>query len=76
MADDAPERKLVLAELRCAYLRAKSAEVEIEFISSALKDGLITPADAIHALDALGWAGFMSCNAVVKIRKACGADVG
>ena len=49
---------------------------EIQFISSALKDGLITPADALYALEQLGWTGFLSCEAVLKIRKACGADVG
>jgi hypothetical protein len=74
--DTAPLRKLVLAELRCAYLRAKSAENEIEFIASALHDDLITPADAIEALEQQGWTGFMTAEVMLKIRKACGADVG
>lgn len=71
-----PIKKLVLAELRCAYLRAKSAENEIEFIASALRDDLITPADAMEALEYQGWAGFMTADVMVKIRRACGADVG
>lgn len=75
MADEAPLRKLVLAELRCAYLRAKSAENEIEFIASALRDNLITPADAIEALECQGWTGFMTADVMLKIRKACGANV-
>lgn len=71
-----PIKKLVLAELRCAYLRAKSAENEIEFIASALRDDLITAADAMEALEYQGWAGFMTPDVMVKIRRACGANAG
>ena len=74
--DAAPLRKLVLAELRCAYLRAKLAETEIEFLASCLRDGLIGPNAALREAEQMGWAGFMSPDIVAQIRKACGADVG
>ncbi len=74
--DTAPLRKLVLNELRCAYLRAKLAETAIEFIASALRDDLINPADAIAAIEAECLSGFMTIGVLDKIRKACGADVG
>lgn len=73
---DPPIRKLVLAELRCAYLRAKSAETEIEFIASALRDNLVGPLEAMEWLEYAGWGGFLSPEVTLKLKRACGADVG
>lgn len=76
MPDDKAIRDFVLAELRCAHLRAKSAQVEIEFIGDALKQDFITPADALMGLEAQGWGGFLDPIILAKLRAACGVDVG
>lgn len=76
MPDDKAIREFVLAELRCAYLRAKSAQVEIEFISDGLKHEFITPADALSGLEQQGWGGFLDPIILAKLRQACGVDVG
>ena len=41
-------REYVLAELRCALLRAKLAALEIEAIATALRFGLVEPEQAVH----------------------------
>lgn len=64
-------RELVLAELRCASLRAKSAEMEIGFIGSALKAGAISCEDALLSLEAQGWNGFLDPLIMSKLRAAC-----
>ncbi len=76
MNDVTVVRNLVLAELRIALLRAKSAQAEIEFIGEGLKRGIISPVDAIKGLEAQGWVGFFDAHIVEKLRRACGADVG
>jgi hypothetical protein len=76
VSDEAAIHKLVLAELRIALLRAKSAQAEIEFIAEGLNRGILTPADALVGLDAQGWSGFLDATAIVKLRQACGVDVG
>jgi hypothetical protein len=45
-----PNLEYVLAELRCAALRAKLWQNDIEAIGLALKGGLISPEQAIEAL--------------------------
>jgi hypothetical protein len=64
-------RELVLAELRCAQLRAKTAQIEIEFIGTALKHGFISPKDALLGLEGQGWHGFLDPILVSKLRAAC-----
>jgi hypothetical protein len=64
-------RELVLAELRCASMRAKSAELEIGFIGQALKAGAISARDALLALDDQGWSGFLDPLILSKIRAVC-----
>lgn len=54
--------RLVLAELRCAYLRAKTAEMEIQQVSELLKFGAIGAGDALVALERMGWAGFLGAD--------------
>lgn len=76
MPDDTAIRNLVLAELRIALLRAKSAAAEIEFIGEGLNRGIITPQDALAGLDCQGWSGFLDAHIIVKLRQACGVDVG
>jgi hypothetical protein len=71
-----PARDLLLAELRIALMRAKSAQAEIEFIGRAFRDGIISPRETLAALEDLGWCGFLQPELMDKIRKACGADVG
>ncbi len=61
-ADTNVMRELVLAELRCAFLRAKSAELEIQQISELLKLGGIEPAAALIALEQLGWASLLGAE--------------
>lgn len=67
-------RELVLAELRCAHLRAKSAGIEIEFIGTALRHGLISPEDALLSLEGQGWYGFLDPLVISRLRAACRAD--
>ena len=70
-------RTLLLAELRIALLRARSAQSEIEFLGKALADDILTEAEVIEVLtNDIGWAGFLPATLMEKIRKACGADVG
>lgn len=76
MSDAAAFRDLILAELRIAHLRAKSAQMEIEFIANGLKRGIITPKDALLGLEAQGWGGFLDAQIIEKFRQACGVDVG
>ena len=50
----------LLAELRCAALRARVVQADLEAIGLALKDGLITPDQALellHEADALRLVG-------------------
>jgi len=54
--------RLVLAELRCAYLRAKSAELEIQQVSELLKFGAIDAGEALIALEQMGWAGCLGAD--------------
>jgi hypothetical protein len=67
--------RLVLAELRCAYLRAKSAEMEIQQVSELLKFGAIDAAEALRALEDMGWVGFLGADIrqLVEAAKAKGA---
>jgi hypothetical protein len=70
-------RDLLLAELRIALLRSKSAQAEIEFLGAALKQGILSEAEVFEALaNDIGWGGFLNKGLMDKIRKACGADVG
>jgi hypothetical protein len=63
-------RELVLEGLRCACFRAKMAAMEVGFIGSALKDGTISPADALLTLEASGWDGLIDPLILNKIRAA------
>lgn len=54
--------RLVLAELRCAYLRAKSAELEIQQVSEVLRMGGIDAGEALRKLEEMGWAGFLGAD--------------
>lgn len=63
-------RELVLAELRCASYRAKMAEMEINFIGTALKSGALSPADALKALDDTGWQALVDPLIMSKLRAA------
>ena len=48
----------LLAELRCASLRARLVQADIEAVGVALKAGMISPEQALHLLsdvDALGY---------------------
>lgn len=75
--NDAPAiRDLVLAELRIAHMRAKSAQEEIAFIGKAYSDGIFTTSEVIEALQGLGWGGCLEPGLMAKLRQACGADVG
>ncbi len=50
----------LLAELRCASLRARLAQADIEAVGLALKGGLISPDQAVLLLadaDCLGFVG-------------------
>jgi hypothetical protein len=77
MPDETAIRNLVLAELRIAHLRAKSALQEIEFLGQALRQDILTAEEIVEALDGyVGWTGFLQPELMEKIRKACGADVG
>ena len=67
-------RELVLAELRCACHRAKMAQMEIEFIGAALKSEMLSPEDALLALEGQGWQGFLDPILMSKLRAACCAD--
>jgi hypothetical protein len=44
-------REYLLAELRCAALRARIWQADIEAVGLALRDGLIAPEQAIALLD-------------------------
>lgn len=44
----------LLAELRCASLRARLIQADIEAIGLALKGGLISPEQALEYLDDIG----------------------
>jgi hypothetical protein len=53
----------LLAELRCAALRARLLQADIEAVGLALKSGLILPEQAIehlHDVDALRLVGIAS----------------
>jgi hypothetical protein len=76
MPDDQTTRDLLLAELRIALFRAKSAQAEIEFLGKAYRDGILTAKEVVEELDNQGWRGFLGPVLMDKIRKACGADVG
>jgi hypothetical protein len=76
MTDAQPPRDLLLAELRIALFRAKSAQAEIEFIGKAYRDGILTAKEVVDELEHHGWRGFLGPALMDKIRKACGADVG
>jgi hypothetical protein len=41
----------LLAELRCAALRARLLQADIEAVGLALKGGLVTPDEAVELLD-------------------------
>jgi hypothetical protein len=41
----------LLAELRCAVIRARLWQVDIEAVGIALKNGLVTPEQALELLD-------------------------
>lgn len=69
-------RDMILAELRIAHLRARSAQEEIAFICRAYRDGILSTEEILEALNELGWSGFLTPSVMVKIREACGADVG
>lgn len=69
-ADQNVVRELVLEGLRCGCFRAKMAAMEIGFIGSALKDGTISSADALFALEASGWDGLIDPLILDKIRAA------
>lgn len=77
MAVDQNVMRLVLAELRCAYLRARMAELEIEQLSEVLKCGAIEPGDALIALEQMGWVGLLGpeLRQMVLDGKANGAAV-
>ena len=50
----------LLAELRCAALRARILQADVEAIGIALKSGLVTPDQALallHDVDALRYVG-------------------
>jgi hypothetical protein len=58
-------RGYVLAELRCAALRARLAAADIDAIGIALKTGMIGPQDAVEALadtSALDYLGATTTN--------------
>jgi hypothetical protein len=76
VTDGPPTRVLLLAELRIALFRARSAQAEIEFIGKAYRDGILTAQEVVEELDNHGWHGFLGPALMDKIRKACGADVG
>jgi hypothetical protein len=63
-------RELVLAELRCASHRCKMAEIEINFIGQGLKAGMLSPADALKALDDTGWQALVDPLIMSKLRAA------
>jgi len=49
IADDiaAARREYLLAELRCALIKAKLAQLDIEALGCALKHNIITPEQAV-----------------------------
>jgi hypothetical protein len=50
----------LLAELRCAALRARMLQADLEAIGIALNNGLVTPDQALallHDVDALRYVG-------------------
>jgi predicted RNA-binding protein associated with RNAse of E/G family len=66
-ADQAVTRiDYVLAEMRCAALRARLWQADIEAVGLALKHGLITPEQAIEALgpDARAFLGMRGLEGV------------
>lgn len=72
MAEPDNITRLVTAELRIAYLRAKSAEHELQQISELLKCGCISPVDALMAVEHMGWAGFLHGDIREMVEKASG----
>lgn len=77
MASNDSARELLLAELRIAYMRARIAQSEIEFLGQALRREILTEVEVLEALEHdVGWRGFLVPELMEKIRKACGADVG
>jgi hypothetical protein len=66
-------RELLLMELRIALYRAKSAQAEIEYLGSVLKQSILTEEEIVEALDNwVGWSGFLSPAIMMKIRDALG----
>ncbi len=66
---DAELRELLVAELRIAHLRAKSAQMEIEFLGRALRQNILTVGEIVEALEVdLGWSGFLEPTLMAKIR--------
>jgi hypothetical protein len=48
-------RDYLFAELRCASLRARLWQADIDAVGAALKAGWITPEQAIEALEDCNW---------------------
>jgi len=61
-ADDVAFRKYVLAEIRCALVRAKLYANEIERIGIALKGGIVDPESAVAMMADAGTLGFLMRN--------------
>ena len=40
-------RRYVLAEFRCAFIKARLAQLDIEAVALALKHGILTPQQAV-----------------------------
>jgi hypothetical protein len=55
-------REFLLAELKCAALRARLVTAEIDSIGCALRGNFITPDDAIAWLDESGALQFLSSS--------------
>jgi hypothetical protein len=55
-------RGYVLAELRCAALRARLAVADIDAIGIALKTGIIGPQDAVEALADAGGLDYLEAT--------------
>lgn len=70
MADADNITRLVLAELRCAYLRAKLAALDIEHISDLLKCEATSSLEALMALEQLGWGSLMHAELHDMVKKA------
>lgn len=54
-----PRKAYLLAELRCALLRARIAQADIEAVGIALKANMISPDAACILLDEAGCLGFL-----------------